>query len=132
MKRREDEMKVVHQMVAYFMDRGELTARQVEYLAEKGFWAPQAPFDLRSLEHEVGQRFYVLITGEVNGPLWGTDIYTSDSSIGKAAVHAGLVKPGDTRILQLAVEAPLQHYQGSARNGVTSDFWDFWPGAYSL
>ena len=34
--------------------------------------------------------------------------------------------------LQLTVEAPQQYYPASARNGVNSDSWNFWPGAYSL
>jgi hypothetical protein len=125
-------MKVVHQLVAYFMDRGELTARQIKYLAEQGHWAPQAPPNLQALTHEIGARYYFQITGEVQGPLWGTDVYTSDSSIGKAAVHAGLVQPGEARVLQLTIESPLNHYRGSHRNGVTSDSWDAWPGAFSL
>ena len=89
-------MKVIHQLIGYFVDRRELSSRQIDYLAQKGYWAPQAPYDARDVQNEIGGRFYYLVTGDVDGPLWGTDVYTSDSSLAKAAVHAGLVKPGET------------------------------------
>ena len=60
------------------------------------------------------------ITGEVAGPLWGTDVYTGDSAIAVAAVHAGLVKAGDSAIVKVTVEHPLPRYAGSVQNGVTS------------
>src|SRR5205085_8044947 len=55
-----------------------------------------------------------------DGNVWGTDVYTDDSSIATAAVHAGLVKPGERAIVTLTiVESPEQH-RGTTRNGVTS------------
>src|SRR5205085_984087 len=89
-----DDMKVIQQLVSYFEERGKLKQRQVEELVEKGYWQQYTPADLRSLESKIGQSFFFQVTGEVNGSLWGTDIYTSDSSLGKACVHAGVLQPG--------------------------------------
>jgi hypothetical protein len=125
-------MKVIHQLIDYFVQRGELTADQINQLTDTGYWAPPAPYDLRALEHEVGTKFYFLVTGEIDGPLWGTDVYTSDSSLGKAAVHAGLLQASESAILQVTIEQPLQHYTASTRHGIASSPWDFWPGAYAL
>jgi hypothetical protein len=61
-----------------------------------------------------------LITGEAAGSLWGTDIYTGDSALAVAAVHAGLVNVGGTVVVKVIVEQPRTKYQGSVRNGVTS------------
>jgi UDP-N-acetylglucosamine enolpyruvyl transferase len=70
--------------------------------------------------------YYFRVTGDTNGPLWGTDVYTGDSALAVAAVHAGLVAPGATAILRVTVEQPLRQYQGSTRNGVAShDFGPF-------
>jgi hypothetical protein len=55
--------------------------------------------------------------------IYGTDIYTADSSICSAAVHAGKTTPaGGT---DFVVEwAPGQAaYTASVRNGVTSNAW---------
>src|SRR5262249_31927997 len=125
-------MKVIHQLIDYFVRRGELSADQINRLSERGYWAPTAPFDLRGLDQEIGARLDFYVTGEPNGRLWGTDTYTSDSALGKAAVHAGLLQPGESRVLQVTVEEPLQYYPNSTRNGVASSSWNFWPGAYSL
>lgn len=125
-------MKVIHQLIGYFVDRGELTNKQIDYLSEKGYWAPQAPYDLRNLETNIGAKYFFLVTGNDQGPLWGTDVYTSDSNIGTAAVHAGLLALDETRILQVTIETPLNNYNGTTRNGVHSDHWNYWPGAFTL
>jgi hypothetical protein len=37
-----------------------------------------------------------------------------------AAVHAGVVGLGETKVIKVTVVEPLQHYQGSIRNGINS------------
>ena len=72
------------------------------------------------------------IFGVADGQLWGTDIYTRDSTIGAAAVHAGLLKPGETAVLRLTVMAALEKYPGSIRHGVTSTEYGSFPQAWRL
>ena len=80
----------------------------------------------------IGATYYFRVTGEADGPLWGTDIYTGDSAIAAAAVHAGLVKAGETAVVKVTVEQPLAQYQGSVRNGVTSHDFGRYGTAYRL
>ncbi|MFA6774141.1 MAG: LCCL domain-containing protein [Sphaerochaeta sp.] len=72
----------------------------------------------------------VLPPGGSAGTVWGTDIYTNDSCIGTAAVHAGLItfNAGGKVTLELVEGKPS--YEGSTRNGVTSSSYGNWGGSY--
>ena len=65
---------------------------------------------------------------EQSGSVYGTDLYTTDSSICSAAKHAGVIdKTGNVSV----AEAPgCDHYVGSARNGVTTVGWDSYPKSF--
>jgi hypothetical protein len=57
---------------------------------------------------------------ESNGAVWGTDLYTADSWLCRAARHAGVVgAEGGTITVEFAAGRPL--YVGSQRNGVASN-----------
>ena len=64
--------------------------------------------------------------------MWGTDIYTDDSALACAAVHAGVVLAGQTKVVTVKIVAGQSSYQGSVRNGVTSSSYGTWPGSYSF
>lgn len=54
-----------------------------------------------------------------DGTVWGSEFYTSDSSVCPAALHAGVITAAGGRItLELAAGRP--QYVGSQRNGVAS------------
>jgi hypothetical protein len=126
-------MKVIQQLIGYFEERGRLTRHQVEELVTKGYWGIYTPTDLRSLEGRVDESFFFQVTGEVHGSLWGTDIYTSDSWLGTACVHAGILQPGESGVVKVTMVQPLAVFQGTTRNGVTSSAWTTgWPGAYRV
>jgi hypothetical protein len=121
-------MKVVQELVAYFDRRGKLSRKELRALLEQNFIASDAPTNMHGLCDTVGASFYFRVTGVTEGQLWGTDIYTRDSTIGAAAVHAGLLKPGETGFLKVTVVAPLKSYPGTTRNGVVStDYGDAFP-----
>jgi len=62
---------------------------------------------------------------------WGTDVYTDDSSICTAAVHAGLISLQDGGRVTIEMRPDVGQYVGSARNGVrTGDWMEPWTGAY--
>lgn len=62
---------------------------------------------------------------------WGTDIYTDDSSICTAAVHAGLMSTKDGGMVTIEMRPDVGQYVGSVRNGVrTGDWMEPWTGAY--
>ncbi len=125
-------MKVIQELVAYFERRGRLTPTQIHKLLDQGLLAGDAPPNMVNLCDPLGATYYFRVTGETIGPLWGTDTYTGDSSIAVAAVHAGLVKPGETAVVKVTVERPLARYGGSVRNGVTSQDYGSYGTAYSL
>jgi len=76
-----------------------------------------------------GQSYVVWVTSSVDQrAIWGTDIYTSDSPISIAAVHAGILKPGESGPVIVHVIEGQSHYEGSTRNGVTTRSY----GSYGL
>jgi hypothetical protein len=87
---------------------------------------PAAPTTARGFSGKLGRRFDIEVIGQTDGGVWGSDVYTDDSHIATAAVHAGLVKPGEQAIVTLTiVESPEQH-RGTTRNGVTTrDYGSF-------
>src|SRR5262249_8492740 len=65
--------------------------------------------------------------------VYGTDVYTSDSNLATAAVHAGRLAPGQTGEVRVRIVPVLPSYQGSTRNGVTTKAWaNSWTGAYRI
>ncbi|MCA0421995.1 MAG: hypothetical protein LCH61_01515 [Proteobacteria bacterium] len=119
-------MKVVSDLVAYFDKKGQLSSRQLKKLLQQNFVAPDAPTSMHDKCDRTGAVYYFRITGVSEGQVWGTDTYTRDSNIGAAAVHCGLLKPGETKVVRLTVVPALPRYLGTTRNGVTtSDYADF-------
>lgn len=66
------------------------------------------------------------------GPVWGDVVYTDDSSVCGAAVHAGVLAPGDGGTVTVVVRPGRAGYVGTARNGVTSSAWDGWGGSFEV
>ena len=125
-------MKVIEELVAYFERRGRLTRTQVRKLLDQGLIAGEAPINMVNLCDPVGATYYFRVTGDAAGQVWGTEVYTGDSTLAAAAVHAGLVKLGETAVVRVTVEQPLTQYQGSDRNGVTSREFGHYGTAYRL
>lgn len=88
---------------------------------------------LRSLApefRETGAVFSVLCPENCSSAtVWGTEVYTNDSSICRAAIHAGALplEGGQTKVFA----APGQPaYTGTEQNGVVSRDWRSWPGSF--
>lgn len=62
--------------------------------------------------------------------VWGTDLYTDDSSICTAAVHAGLITRNAGGRVVFEIAEGESSYQGSTRNGVTTLDYGSWPGSF--
>ena len=125
-------MKVMQELVGYFDRKGKLTSRQLKQLLDQGFLASDAPPTMIDLCDDIGATYYFRITGATEGQVWGTDVYTGDSMLAAAAVHAGAVKVGEQAIIKVTVLQPLTQYQGSARNGVTSNDFGRYGMAYKV
>jgi hypothetical protein len=73
---------------------------------------------------DIGKIYKMTITGATGGAIWGTDIYTSDTYIPTAAVHAGVIVNGQTKEVYIKVLEGRVGYMGSTRNGVSTGAWD--------
>ena len=90
------------------------------------------PGVLRAGENDIGKSFYFEVLGDVKGSLWGTDTYTTDSTLASAAVHAGVLKPGEKGVVKVTIMPGEPSYQGATRNGVSSSPWGAWKCSFSV
>ena len=82
---------------------------------------------------ENGQVFeYVCPPGGGLSAIWGTDIYTDDSPICVAAVQVGLIQREAGGRVTIVIRPGQEAYQGSTRNGVTSDDYGSWKGSFAF
>jgi hypothetical protein len=73
---------------------------------------------------EINRSFCFRLTGNNQGPVWGTDIYTSDSHLATASVHAGALEFGEEGIVRVSMtDMSRVPVRGSMRNGVVSMDW---------
>jgi hypothetical protein len=81
-----------------------------------------------------GQAFdYACPAHGVAQPVWGTLIYTDDSSVCTAAVHHGAIGFEAGGWVRIVIRPGLPRYQGSIRNGVTSQDWaEPWKGSFTV
>jgi hypothetical protein len=63
--------------------------------------------------------------------LWGTDLYTDDSSICTAAVHTGMITTVGG-VVTVEIAAGQERYEASTNNGVTSNSYGAWRASYRL
>jgi len=91
------------------------------------------PGTLNAYQGQIGKVHTFRVTGNAaGGHVWGTDTYTLDSNLATAAVHAGLLKPGQTGTVRIKILGPLGAYAGSARNGATSMAYGMFPGSFEF
>ena len=64
--------------------------------------------------------------------VWGDEIYTDDSSVCTAAVHAGLISFEDGGDVELSILGGLESYAASERNGVSTHSWPSWGGSFAF
>jgi hypothetical protein len=78
-----------------------------------------------------GRRKRYRTVGSTEGHVFGTDLYAVNSSLAAAAVHAGRVRPGKKGVVEVEIIPSPARFEGSARNGVTSESADEFPmGAF--
>ena len=66
------------------------------------------------------------------GAVWGTDVYTDDSSVCTAAVHLGLINELDGGLVVIQISGGLEAYEGTTANGVTSGSYAAWSGSFTF
>jgi hypothetical protein len=100
--------------------------------------APQAPGNLSAYQQQWGKELTFNVTAftpmaGANPSLWGTDVYTLDSNLAAAVVHAGLAKPGETVTVRVRIIHPPAQFVSTFRNNVNSTAYNAYPaGAYEF
>ena len=79
---------------------------------------PNRTNQLASYRDLVGQSIVLPVVGSASGEVWGSDVYTDDSSVGAAAVHAGLVGVGDLAFVKVTLLPGQARYESTSRYGV--------------
>jgi hypothetical protein len=90
------------------------------------------PGTLTGHRGDVGKSFLFEVTGANTGPVWGTEVYTDDSALATAAVHAGVLAVGQKGVVKVTILPGLESYTSSASNGVVSGSWASWVGSYRV
>lgn len=90
------------------------------------------PGSLTEFNSRIGESFYFLVTGSTTDSVWGTDVYTDDSRLATAAVHAGVLAPGQTGVVRVTILPGQSSYQGTTRYRVTSHPWGSWVASYRV
>jgi hypothetical protein len=122
---------------------GEVTVKLLDMhsLHAEGYTEPEkevpvaeaAPPSLQHLQNQIGKTFSFTVTGAAgNGNVWGTNVYTLDSFLPAAAVHAGVLKVGQTGVVKIKILPALPAFTGSNRNGVVSSDFGPFPGAFQI
>jgi beta-lactamase regulating signal transducer with metallopeptidase domain len=88
--------------------------------------------NFKALKEGSSHEVQVTGTADPSAAVWGTDIYTDDSSLSAAAVHAGAVRPGETAVVRVTVLPGRATYDGTVRNGVASHPWGNFAGSFSV
>lgn len=70
-------------------------------------------------------------TGTDDAPVWGTDVYTTDSNLCRAARHAGAIGAAGGLVRVTGAPGRLG-YRGSTRNGVTTSAWGSYETSFQV
>ncbi|MCB1406016.1 MAG: hypothetical protein KDK01_07065 [Rhodobacteraceae bacterium] len=97
---------------------------------EQGVMALPSSGNLQEFRDRVGQTLRFQVTGAAEGRVWGAGIYTDDSSVARAAVHAGLLRVGQTGVVQVMILPGQSSYEASSLNGVQTAQYGDWGGSY--
>ncbi|MBN9120411.1 MAG: hypothetical protein J0I06_14845 [Planctomycetes bacterium] len=106
--------------------------------SEEQVAAAQAPGNMSAYQQQFGKEVTFAVTGftpvpGANPSLWGTDVYTLDSNLAAAVVHAGLAKPGETVVVKVRVVQSPPQFVSSFRNNVNSTAYGNYPaGGYEF
>jgi hypothetical protein len=90
------------------------------------------PGTLSTYRGQNGKIYLFEVTGRADLSIAGTDVYTDDSALATAAVHAGALSAGQTGVVRVTILAGQANYPGTTRNGVTSGASTNYPGSYRV
>lgn len=78
-------------------------------------------------------RFLVIGDNRDGHRTWGgPEVYSADSQLASAVVHAGLLVDGEAGIVEVQCLGPQERFHGSSANGVTTQDWRAYPQSYAI
>lgn len=87
--------------------------------------------DISGYRSQVGASISLIVTG-APGLVYGDIVYSDDSSVAAAAVHAGLLSLGETKSVCVYILGPHKGFLASIRNNIQSYSYPKWPGSFSF
>jgi hypothetical protein len=93
------------------------------------------PGYVNNLATDIGKVFYYQVVGvgaDAGQAIYGSDVYTTGSHLGMAAVHCGLLKPGQKGIVKVTILRGQDNYVASTRRGVTSIAYGNWGVSFKV
>ena len=113
-------------VVASLLGTAPLRAQQISLVADGQSTA-------RPYEGKVGTRRTFICPANLEiKPIWGTDVYTEDSPICTAAVHAGVITQAQGGVVSVVIGEGRATYTGSKRDDVEAGSYASYPGSYTL
>jgi LCCL domain len=100
-----------------------------------GLSAVQRPFqnaDRATIQAGKRYAFVCPASDGVAGAVYGTDVYTADSAVCAAAIHAGALKSGQPGSVTVVMGSGAESFRGSSRNGVTTRGYGPWDRSYTF
>ncbi|HYV48909.1 MAG TPA: LCCL domain-containing protein [Myxococcaceae bacterium] len=90
-------------------------------------------YNAGSLQGEAGAVFRIACPGGCmdTGNTWGTGVYTADSTICRAGIHAGAISPAGG-VVEVQIEPGRQAYRGSVQHGVSSSDYGGYHRSYRV
>jgi hypothetical protein len=90
------------------------------------------PTSIAAFRGRTGDTVTVPVVGAVSGSVWGSEIYTDDSSLAACAVHAGILRVGEFGFVRVTMAPGEASYAGTSRNGVVSQDYGAFQGSFRI
>ncbi|CAF4179652.1 unnamed protein product, partial [Adineta steineri] len=90
------------------------------------------PLNFADYNGNIGDSLYLSVTGAMNGRIYGTNIYTDDSDLATAAIHAGVLHNGETKNITIKILSGRSSYAASVQNDISSLSYGLWKRSYSF
>ena len=123
---------VVEYCQAVKLDEAVAARDQIRRLKTHGVAPRPDPGMFDAPQTAIGQVYYFDIVARQAGPVYGTEVYTTQSHLGTAAIHSGALKPGERGVVKVTVLPGQAAYPGGVRNGVQSTQWQQWHTSFSV
>jgi hypothetical protein len=86
----------------------------------------------QGLTGDPGATHFVLCPAGCSNTIWGTGVYSDDSSVCTAAIHAGALNASMGGVVNVTIAPGQAEYPASTANGVASSAWGSWGRSFTV